>query len=893
MSFIQNIPFKTIQAEGNKPLIITPNQVWMVNEGQVDIFITRILSDNSTGNRTYLFSVDKGELFTGTDTLKIEEDVYTLLAVGQSGTELLEMSAGKLDELSDNSSLDEIIFLFKQWIDKWEQRKFISDYPIDWTKRPVISQITAFSKDVFRQAVEELRLIRNEEILRNKLKDEKDRSYMHSGLTRLINTLNLKTKSPIYEDDIYIDNLLYKACLMVGKSKKIRILPSYGLKHNNAESKDLLGDIARASQIRTRQIILKDNWWKEDNGPLLVFRQEDNQPMALVPINPTRYALYNPKDDSRIIVDAEVADSIKAQAYTFYRPLPAKEIGYRDLLAYLGDSIWKSDAVTVLLMGLLGGLLGMLTPIVTGIIFDRVIPDGERMLLIQIGFLLIAIAITTFAFNLTRAFAMHRIEGKTEADLQAAIWDRLLSLPVPFFKDYTAGELAGRAMGISQIRAILSGAVANTMISGIFSIFYMVVLFYYSWKLALISLLVVLLVMSISLLFGFLQLRYERQLIDLNNTLSGKVFGLLSGVSKIKTSGAEKRAFNNWAQDFSEVRDVTFRNENLGNKMAVFNSTVNVIATGIIFFSMFKLQGATLGAGKFIAFNSAFSSFLGAMLEISAVVLQLNVIKPLYERTRPILEALPEFNQDKVDPGELNGNIEVSHVNFRYQPDGPLILNDIVLEINKGDYVGIVGPSGSGKSTLFRLLLGFEKPESGQIYYDQQDLENVDIRSIRRQLGVVLQSGQLMQGSIYDNIVAANPGLSINDAWEAARMAGMEDDIKNMPMGMHTMVSETGSTLSGGQKQRLLIARAIISRPKIIYFDEATSALDNKTQKIVSESLAGLGATRVVIAHRLSTIANCNKIIVMDHGRIVEQGSYQQLYEKGGIFKQMVQRQLA
>ena len=348
----------------------------------------------------------------------------------------------------------------------------------------------------------------------------------------MINTLNLKTKSPIYEDDIYIDNLLYKACLMVGKSKKIRILPSYGLKHNNAESKDLLGDIARASQIRTRQIILKDNWWKEDNGPLLVFRQEDNQPMALVPINPTRYALYNPKDDSRIIVDAEVADSIKAQAYTFYRPLPAKEIGYRDLLAYLGDSIWKSDAVTVLLMGLLGGLLGMLTPIVTGIIFDRVIPDGERMLLIQIGFLLIAIAITTFAFNLTRAFAMHRIEGKTEADLQAAIWDRLLSLPVPFFKDYTAGELAGRAMGISQIRAILSGAVANTMISGIFSIFYMVVLFYYSWKVALISLLVVLLVMSISLIFGFLQLRYERQLIDLNNTLSGKVFGLLSGVSK-------------------------------------------------------------------------------------------------------------------------------------------------------------------------------------------------------------------------------------------------------------------------------------------------------------------------------------------------------------------------
>jgi NHLM bacteriocin system ABC transporter ATP-binding protein len=436
-------------------------------------------------------------------------------------------------------------------------------------------------------------------------------------------------------------------------------------------------------------------------------------------------------------------------------------------------------------------------------------------------------------------------------------------------------------------------AVSNTMISGIFAIFYFILLFYYSWKLALICLGIVLVVMAVSLTFGYLQIRYERQLIDLNNTLSGKVYGLLMGIGKIKTSGAEKRAFNNWARDFSQVRDVTYRKENLGNKSAVFNSTVNVIATGIIFFAMLKIQSLNLPAGKFIAFNSAFSSYLGAMLEISGVILQLNIIKPLYERTKPILVALPEFDQEKVDPGELEGNIEVSHVNFRYQAEGPLILNDVSLEIKKGDYVGIVGPSGSGKSTLFRLLLGFEKAESGQIYYDQQDLDNVDIRSVRRQLGVVLQSGQLMAGSIFDNIVAANPGLTVNDAWEAARMAGMEEDIKNMPMGMHTMISEGASTISGGQKQRLLIARAIISRPKIIYFDEATSALDNKTQKIVSESLSGLGATRVVIAHRLSTIVNCNKIFVMDRGRVIEQGTYQELFERGGVFTQLVQRQLA
>jgi ABC-type bacteriocin/lantibiotic exporter with double-glycine peptidase domain len=270
----------------------------------------------------------------------------------------------------------------------------------------------------------------------------------------------------------------------------------------------------------------------------------------------TKYALYDPADDSQVMINSAVAETIKPQAYTFYRPLPSKAIGYKDLLRYLYDGIWKSDLAAVLVMGVLGGLLGAVTPVVTGNIFDRVIPDGEKALLTQIGFLLIAIAITTFAFNLTRSFAMHRIEGRTEADLQAAVWDRLLSLPVPFFKDYTAGELTGRTMGISQIRSVMSGAVSNTMISGIFAIFYFILLFYYSWKLALICLGIVLVVMAVSLTFGYLQIRYERQLIDLNNTLSGKVYGLLMGIGKIKTSGAEKRAFNNWARDFSQVRDV-------------------------------------------------------------------------------------------------------------------------------------------------------------------------------------------------------------------------------------------------------------------------------------------------------------------------------------------------
>ncbi|MEG6520668.1 NHLP bacteriocin export ABC transporter permease/ATPase subunit [Desulfotomaculum sp. 1211_IL3151] len=895
MDILLDLEFNEIRAEGNNPLILDAGKMWVVKNGQIDIFVAKVAAGNTIGRRRYLFTCAKGDILLGNEPIVREQEQYRLLAVGSTGTSLLETEFLQLFNVTIGENIKFLMDLLEKWVRHWDGTgiKEKPQFELATTRNAILDAIVEFNKAAFNQVVELYITEKKQELLRNKLKKEKDDYFMGAGLRKLANSMKRQKEPTATEQEFSVDNLLFRACAAVGRAKNIKIVPSNELKKGNPASKDLLGDIARSSQIRIRQIILKDRWWQEDNGALLVYKEEDGRPVALLPLSPTKYELYDPFDETKVVVDDSVAGSLKPHAYTFYRPLPQKVIGYSDLLKFLAGGIWQRDLTMLLTMGILGGLLGMLTPVVTGIIFDSVIPDGERVLLTQIGFLLMSIAAATFAFNLTRAFAMHRMEGRTESDLQAAIWDRLLNLPVPFFKNYTAGELAGRAMGISQIRSILSGAVANTVISSIFSVFYFLLLFYYSWKLALICTGIVLFVMSISLLFGYLQIRYERQLVDLRNNLSGKIFNLLSGVSKIKTSGAEKRAFHNWAEQFSQIRDITYQKESLGNKLVVFNSTVNVIATGIIFYALIKMQNVELVAGEFIAFNSAFAKFLSSMLQISNVVLQLNIIKPLYERTKPILVTLPEFDLEKAEPGELQGNIEVSHVNFRYEKDSPLILDDVSLEIRQGDYVGIVGPSGSGKSTLFRVLLGFEKPESGQVYYDQQDLENVDIRGIRRQLGVVLQGGQLMSGSIFDNIIGANPGLTIDDAWAAARMAGMEEDIKGMPMGMHTMVSDSGGTLSGGQKQRLLIARAIISKPKIVYFDEATSALDNKTQRIVSDSLARLDATRVVIAHRLSTIAECNKIIVLDRGRVIESGTYDELFEQNGVFTQLAKRQLA
>jgi ATP-binding cassette subfamily C protein len=333
----------------------------------------------------------------------------------------------------------------------------------------------------------------------------------------------------------------------------------------------------------------------------------------------------------------------------------------------------------------------------------------------------------------------------------------------------------------------------------------------------------------------------------------------------------------------------------VGNRLEVFNAAFPILATAGIFYYTAELMKdpkiTPLTTGDFLAFNAAFGQFLTAMLQLSSSIVGVLNIVPLYERAKPIFQTLPEVDQGKSDPGELKGNIELNHIAFRYRPDAPLVLRDLSLSIKAGQFVAFVGSSGCGKSTLFRLLLGFERPESGAIYYDGQDLAGLDIGSVRRQMGVVLQNGRLLSGDIFTNIIGSAP-LTLDDAWQAAEMAGLAEDIKGMPMGMHTVISEGGGGLSGGQRQRLLIARAIVGRPRLLLFDEATSALDNQTQAIVGQSLEKLQATRIVIAHRLSTILNADKIFVFDKGVVVQSGNYEELMAQEGLFAELAKRQI-
>jgi len=627
---------------------------------------------------------------------------------------------------------------------------------------------------------------------------------------------------------------------------------------------------------------------------LLGFVESDNRPVALLPRSATGYRIFDSTITDTVEVTETLARGIKDVAYVFYRPFPARQINVRDLLAFALRGC-RSDVATIVLMGIAAGLLALLLPIFTGIIFDDVIPGAQRHALTQLTAFLMVGAFAAALFGLARQFAVLRLEGKMDASTEAAVWDRTMALPVPFFRDYTAGDLALRGLAIGQIRQILTGSTLSSILSGVFSSFSFALLFYYSWQLALVATALTAIAVLSSLVCGYFQVKYQRELSKVQGRTSGMVLQFISGIAKFRVSGTEARAFAKWAREFTNQKLIYLRARKVSNALAVFYAAFPIAAYGTIFyFAAYLLSVPSIShmtSGHFLAFFAAFAQFLAACLSLTSTVVSMLMVIPLVERAAPILNTLPEVDARKTVPGEFSGRIEMNHVVFRYRKNMPVVIDDLSLSISPGEFIAFVGESGSGKSTLLRLLLGFERPESGAIYFDGQELLGLDLKALRSQFGVVLQNGRVLAGDIFTNIVGAAP-LTLDDAWEAARLSGLDRDIENMPMGMHTIVSEAGAGLSGGQRQRLMIARAIVGKPRILLFDEATSAVDNCTQAIVGKSLEHLNATRIVIAHRLSTVINADRIFVMDKGHIVETGTYSELMQSGGSFARLAKRQL-
>ncbi len=686
---------------------------------------------------------------------------------------------------------------------------------------------------------------------------------------------------------IFTDDAIFNACQIITNYDEISLTPPPQINEI-----DPIGDIARASRIRYREVKLPNNWWEQDSGAILGFHKENGRPLALMPTSSGKYEAYDPSIRETFEINEETAQSIDALAYTFFKPFPNKPIKLLDLLRF---GVFRDirDFYLLLFLGVSVTLLGLAPPVMTGIIFDTVIPNASRIQVLQVGFALFMALLARVLFELTESFAVLRVETKMDYRLQAALWDRLLNLPTAFFRQFTTGDLADRALGINEIRKMLSGVLITSVLASVFSFLNFFLLFYYSSRLALAAMGLVFIEIIILYLLGKWQISKEKKAMSYLGKTQGIVLQLLTGINKFRVTGTEIRAFSHWLNHFSRAKQFNFQALQIQNIQAVVNVVTPLLFTAVIYLILIQSEELSrISTGEFLAFIAAYSAFNAAMLSLSESLLVIYQIFPIYERMRPILESLPEVDEAKKNPGKLKGKLEVSQLHFRYDRDSPPVIQNLSFKLETGDYVALVGPSGSGKSTLIRLLLGFEKPESGSIFYDDQELSQLDLRLVRRQIGTVLQDGQLIPGDIFSNIVGTSPHLTMEDAWEAAKLAAIDDDIRQMPMAMHTIISEGGTTLSGGQKQRLLIAQTLARKPRLIIFDEATSALDNRTQSVITTSLNKLQATRIVIAHRLSTIQNVDRIYVLDQGKIVQVGTYEELMAQEGTFRELAARQM-
>ncbi len=829
--------------------------VYQVLQGHVLVYLLPI-EEQGYGRRQFLIECTEGEQIP---SFYMKDALLGNFCIG-----LVALDKAELQK-KENAITDDIILQFAQRLNL--KISSVEEYPEQLTE------------------IYQLNIVKEEAYIYATALEQKN--VKESGLNVIYKLFQKEKSIKGFEES---GNALYDAVAYLCRRSGIPYV-SLEVLQSNCGRRFSLQDMARVSHFPVREIVLEEKWWRKAAGYILVFGEDQKTPYACFPAGRGKYRAYDPKTQKEVTVNDAFMEGKSLKAWTIYRPFPDKKMNMKDLIRFGIKDVYASDIVTLLVLTLVGTLIGLLIPYMNELLYDKYIPMAYRQGLIGLFMVILACNLGNLSFSIVKNLATFRSMNVMEYSVQSATYDRLMNLPESFLKKYDATQLAYRASGITTIFDTVADVLVRTFLSAVFSFFYLGRMFAYSAPMSLVSMVMLAVLILIIVVTAIRQVRLETERIHIDQEADSKSFQFINGISKIRIAGVEDRALYEYLKPYTRSREL---NMEIGH-MSIFVNSLNGISSvlfSIVFFYMMVNQSIPLSMGSFMAFTSAFGAFSGAMLEIATSLLSLNQVTPIYRDCKDILQTLPETSKESILPGNLTGEIEVSNVSFAYDEESGQILNNVSLHIQPGEYVGIVGSSGSGKSTLLKLLLGFEKPQKGKIYYDNKDIDSLDKRELRKKFGVVLQDGGLISGSIMENITITAPNTTLDRVKEVIEEVGLAEDIDQMPMGLNTVLAENSGTVSGGQKQRILIARALVNKPRIIFFDEATSALDNVTQAQVCDTLEKIQATKVVIAHRLSTIINCDRILVLEKGRIVEEGDFESLMEKKGIFYQLAARQM-
>lgn len=913
-------------ARGHEPFLLVGSDVWRVEKGSVELFLVRMREGRLEGSKRHLVTAKPGTLLFGLPPFEAGEgSTYALQAAPHPHAVLHATTVETLREFS-HERVSELAPAIQAWVQliadgltsmpsgrsagrrQLRPRRSLAeeageavapDEQAVCASRPKLdfshpdrlwTGLQAWHQTILPTAA-------NQQLEWDKHERERLRSRTSvaqqeraGGLNQLRGVLDFRRSNNSPPNSHQSPVLL--ALQLVGQREGFSVQAPLASDVNNRHHELSLSEVLQASGLRARRVRLQVGWERFDVPAMLGFARDDGRPLAILPkkgrglevIDPTRQITLHDREALNLLAD---------HAFVLTAPLPLRSLTWKALPQFTMARGW-GDLLTVVFTALVGGLLAMAVPIASAYLIDTVIPGHDKNHLVQIGLILVVLTVAGFVMSFVGNLAFSRFQARAGTALQSAIIDRLLRLPVGFFRRYSAGDLASRASAVTQIDQLIANSVSQALVGSVFALFSFALLLYYDWILGLWALALTVFYLAVSLLLIWLQLHQERGLARLDGQVQSLTLQLVTGIGKIRTAGAEDRVFSRWAQLFSGMPTRVLAAARSGNLLIAFHIMYTVIPLIVFFLILGRFRSPdevnVFLLGGLAAFLAAFNNFRDGTSQVTQTIVAALAAQPLLERALPILEAEPEANVGKENPGPLAGAIGVHEVSFRYEADGPLVLENVSLVAKAGEFMAIVGPSGSGKSTLLRLLLGFETPSAGRITFDGNDLSDLDLPAVRRQMGVVLQNSRLLPGSIYDNVVGV---AEINDdeVWEALSRVGLLEEVERMPMGLRTLVTEAGS-LSGGQAQRLLLARAIVRQPRILLLDEATSALDNRKQALITESLERLSVTRIVVAHRLSTVARADRIVVLDAGRVVEEGSYEQLMHNNRYFKRLVAAQL-
>ena len=654
------------------------------------------------------------------------------------------------------------------------------------------------------------------------------------------------------------------------------------------DSKAQLDYCLRKYGLMKRKIKLQKDWFADAFGPILAYSKDGEEAVVLLPNRFGRHYSFRDQSGCTVRVNATTAELFQEDAYCFYKPLPQQKLRAADLILYMKGCMQTNDICllvgSTLLMSLVGVMIPQIVKVLTG-----VIAIGENYgLLHSLALCTLCIIISIHLFGAVIDATISKIRIKTMLQMQSAIMMRILSLPVAFFRKFNPGQLADCSAAVNHLCELLIKSTVGTGLTTLAALLYLIPIFRFTPELAASALIIIILTVGFGMLSAVIQTRISTKQMELSAQEAHMRYNVISGIQKIKLAGAEKRFFAKWLSEYNKSRAMTYSPPLWILLQRVFSIAISLFSYVILYYIAISKQTEP---SNFLAFSVAFSLLLGALRFFSDAMLSLGKIRPFMKTAEFLLQANPETTNEKKFVTELSGNIDLNNVFFRYSNTSPYLLKGISLKIRSGEYIAVVGRTGCGKSTLVKLLLGFEVPEKGAIYYSGSDVNALDLSSLRHNIGTVMQDSDLFQGDIYSNITISAPKATMEDAWEAAENAGIAEDIREMPMQMHTLISAGQGGISGGQKQRILIARALVGKPRILIFDEATSALDNITQRHISNALDKLKCTRIVIAHRLSTVRHCSRILVLDDGVIAEDGTYDELLARNGIFAELVKRQ--